>query len=324
MAEPQVLVIGEEGDWSADAVTAVVTDSGTSVYRLTTFDFPQRMALAASLEGSGGGWTGTITTGQGELPLEQVIGVYYRRPRAFDLPLGLSGPEERAARAQARVGLGGILASLPGRWVNHPSAMADCEFKPRQLAVGDVVGLRVPATLITNDPGRVREFANQVGDLVVKPLAEPSVAEAGALTVAYTRRLTSADYRDLAGVQATAHLFQQWIEPRYAVRLTVVGERMFPVAIHPGSPAAQVDWRSDYDSLTYEVIDCPEPVTHGVRRFMAEFGLVFGAFDFVVEQDTADWYLLECNAGGQWGWIAERCALPIAEAIRDELTGRQS
>jgi hypothetical protein len=57
---------------------------------------------------------------------------------------------------------------------------------------------------------------------------------------------------------------------------------------------------------------------------MPECGLAFGAFDFIVERDTADWYLLEYNAGGQWGWIAERCALPIAEAIRDELTGRQS
>jgi ATP-grasp ribosomal peptide maturase len=318
-----VLVIGEEGDWSADTVATVVAASDTPVFRLTTFDFPQRMALAASLDGSGSGWTGTITTSRDELPLERVTGVYYRRPRTFDLPPGLSGPEERAARTQARVGLGGVLASLPGRWVNHPSALADCEFKPRQLAVGAAAGLRVPATLITNDPGRVSEFADQVGDLVVKPLAEPSVAEAGALTVAYTRRLTSADYQDLAGVQATAHLFQQWVEPRYAVRLTVVGERLFPVAIYPGSPAARVDWRSDYDSLTYEMIACPEPVIQGVRRFMAEFGLVFGAFDFVVEQDTADWFLLECNAGGQWGWLAERCTLPIAEAIRDELTGRQ-
>lgn len=322
MGTPLVLVIGEEGDWSADTVSAAVGASGAEVFRLTTFDFPQRMELSASLDGRGDGWSGTIVTDLGELPLEQVTAVYYRRPRTFDLPAGLSGPEQRVARAQARVGLGGVLASLPARWMNRPAALADCEFKPRQLAVAAAVGLRVPATLITNDPRRVCEFTAQVGDLVVKPLAEPSIAEAGALTVAYTRRLAASDYRDLGGVQVTAHLFQQWIEPRYAVRLTAVGNRLFPVAIHPGSPAARVDWRNDYPSLAYEVIDCPEPVTGGVRRFMAEFGLAYGAFDFVVEQDTADWYFLECNAGGQWGWIAEQCALPIAEAICHELTGR--
>lgn len=34
-----------------------------------------------------------------------------------------------------------------------------------------------------------------------------------------------------------------------------------------------------------------------------------------------DYVFLECNAAGQWGWLAEACGLPIAEAIADELIG---
>lgn len=30
--------------------------------------------------------------------------------------------------------------------------------------------------------------------------------------------------------------------------------------------------------------------------------------------------MLECNASGQWGWLAEECDLPIASAVADELT----
>lgn len=238
MRKPFVLIIGERGDWSADTVAAAVDDAGGRAFRLTTYDFPQRMVIRAVLRQQ---WGGTLATAEGELPLDQVTGVFYRRPRMFDLPTGLSGPEERFARAQARVGLGGVLASLPARFVNHPSALADAEYKPRQLAIGAAVGLRSPATLITNDPQEVREFAVQVGELVVKPLAEPSITEATGLTVTYTRRMTSNDYHDLAGVECTAHLFQQWIQPQFAVRLTAVGERLFPVAIHPGSSAAIVD-----------------------------------------------------------------------------------
>jgi hypothetical protein len=62
-------------------------------------------------------------------------------------------------------------------------------------------------------------------------------------------RLTTADYEDLIGVETTAHLFQQWIEPRYAVRLTVVGRRLFTAAIHPTSDTARVDRRADYEHL---------------------------------------------------------------------------
>lgn len=196
MTDHVVLVIGEIGDWSADTVADTVTKAGGRVFRLTTYDFPQRMQLAATFDGR---WSGTITTSESRLCLDTVTGVYYRRPRTFDLPAAMSGPELRFARAQARVGLGGILASLPARWINHPSVLADAEYKPRQLAAAAEAGLRTPATLITNDPQAVRSFADNVGHLVVKPLAEASVAEAGALSVAYTRQMTTDDYRDLSG-----------------------------------------------------------------------------------------------------------------------------
>jgi ATP-grasp ribosomal peptide maturase len=278
------------------------------------------MRLAAIFDGQ---WSGTISTADGQLRLDTVASVYYRRPRTFDLPAGMSGPERRFARAQARVGLGGILASMPVRWINHPSVLADAEYKPRQLAVAAEAGLHIPRTLITNDPRQVQPFARAVGHLVVKPLAEASVAEAGGLSVAYTRRVTADDYRDLSGVETTAHLFQQWVEPRYAVRLTAVGHRLFPVAIHTSSHAARVDWRSDYDNHIYELVDCPESVAAGVERYLDRFGLVYGAFDFIVS-DSDEWHFLECNPAGQWGWLAEECDLPVAEAIAAELTGATS
>jgi hypothetical protein len=59
-------------------------------------------------------------------------------------------------------------------------------------------------------------------------------------------------------------------------------------------------------------------VRAGVRRFMHEFGLSFGAFDFSVDV-AGQWWFLECNPAGQWGWLAEETGLPIADAIADEL-----
>jgi hypothetical protein len=109
-----------------------------------------------------------------QLDARGVPAIYYRKPRDFDLPDGLSGPERRFSHAQARVGLGGVLASLPVRWLSHPSALADAEYKPRQLALLRQSGLAIPPTLVTNDPAAVRAFAAVHGDLVVKPLAEPS------------------------------------------------------------------------------------------------------------------------------------------------------
>lgn len=52
-----------------------------------------------------------------------------------------------------------MLSSLPVRWVNHPSRLADAAYKPVQLVIASQCGLRVPATVITNEADTVREFA---------------------------------------------------------------------------------------------------------------------------------------------------------------------
>jgi hypothetical protein len=172
---------------------------------------------------------------------------------------------------------------------------------------------------VTNDEDAVRAFA-ATADLVLKPLAVPSFDEAGATSMLYTVKLTAHDLVDLASVRATAHLFQQWIEPLYAVRVTMVGNASFPVAIHAHSPAARVDWRSDYAAVSYEAIECPPAVLAAMSRYLEAMGLRFGAFDFNVDHDGG-WWFLECNASGQWGWLAEACHLPITEAIVTELLG---
>lgn len=313
-----VLIVSGRGDWSAGQVAKRLQARGCAYSWLDPADFPQRVEVTARL---GHGWQGEVKTPDGTFCWQDISAVFYRRPRDFDMPSAMSGPEQRFARAQARVGLGGVLASLPVKWINHPSALADCEYKPRQLSLAQTVGLRVPATIVTNAPEEVRRFAAEQGDIIVKSLAESIIAEAGSQKAIWTRRVTAPELADLAGLEVTAHLFQEWIPKAYETRLTVVGKRDFAVAIHAHSVAARIDWRTDYDALTYEVIDCPTEVTERARVFLSVAGLTYGAFDFIVTADTEDYVFLECNAAGQWVWLAQECGLPIADAIVDELIG---
>ncbi|MBA2308936.1 MAG: ATP-dependent carboxylate-amine ligase [Pseudonocardiales bacterium] len=217
MRQRTVLTIGEYEDWSADSVADELTRRGVRNYRLDTADFPQRMKMSARNRAPG--WCGRIETAAGQLDLEEVTAVYYRKPRQFDLSPALSEPERRFARAQARVGVGGVLSSLRVRWMNLPAAIADAESKPRQLDIAADVGLATPPTLISNDPSDVRAFAADVGRIIVKPLAEPIVHEGGGYTAVYTRIVASRELDSLAGVAATAHLFQAWVPKSYEVRV---------------------------------------------------------------------------------------------------------
>jgi glutathione synthase/RimK-type ligase-like ATP-grasp enzyme len=317
--DPLVLMIGIEEEWASAQVEKELDSRGVRWTPLNVADFPLTTSLEAKLTPDNDRWWGTVHHAEHELSLADVTAVLYGRPTEFVMPPGLSGPELRFSRAQARVGLGGVLAGLAVRWVSHPSALADAAYKPWQLARLKQVGLTVPPTLVTNDAEAVRDFAAVFGELIVKPLAESIVYESGGEALVYTRRVQLDELDSLDGVESTAHLFQQFVWPKlFEARVTAVGDRLFPVAIHAGSERAQVDWRTDYDALRYEVIDVPDQVRAGIARYLEAAGLAFCAFDFAIGADGV-WYCLEGNSIGAWGWLAEACDLPIASAIADAL-----
>lgn len=103
----RVLIVSS-GDWSAEQVAKHLDARGASFSWLDPADFPRRVQITARL---GRGWYGEVATPDGTFSWEKIAAVFYRRPRDFDMPSGMSGPEQRFARAQARVGLGGVLAS---------------------------------------------------------------------------------------------------------------------------------------------------------------------------------------------------------------------
>ncbi|WP_131786314.1 ATP-grasp ribosomal peptide maturase [Protofrankia symbiont of Coriaria ruscifolia] len=313
-----VLVVTAPNDATADLVVDALEKRSVAVFRFDIAEFPQSLEIGVSLEER---WRGYLQRGAHAVDLGQVGGIYYRRPGPFALPETLTAAERRFAAAEARYGFGGVLISLPGPWVNHPSRISLAEYKPLQLQTAARSGLRTPRTLISNSAVHTAKFAASLdGPMVYKPLSTGVVAEDGQVRLIYTTVVDSAAL-DAGPVASTAHLFQEWIPKAHDVRLTAVGNRCFSVAIHADSSAAHTDWRADYDSLTYQAIDTPTDVEGGVRRYLDQFGLLFGAFDFTVSP-TGDWYFLECNPNGQWDWLAEITGLPVAGAIADALTGQ--
>lgn len=311
-----VLVVADDRDETADRVYTALRERAVPVFRFDTADFPGRVQLHAELHD--GEWTGHLTRTGERLDLAEVRSVFLRRPRPFEVPAHLTMAERWHAATESRYGFGGVLVSLPVPYVNHPSASADAAYKPRQLRDLRTCGLSTPPTLITNSEDAVRAFAERQGTLVCKALAACVLHTGDTAHVAYTRKITDLD--DLAGVDYAAHLFQPFITSEYAVRLTVIGQRFHAVRITAESARAAVDWRADYDSLRYEVIELPPNVVTAAAAYMKMAGLHYGAWDFLVQQDGTH-VALEINPEGNYSWIEEETSLPISASIASFLTG---
>jgi ATP-grasp ribosomal peptide maturase len=312
-----VLVLTHQFDPTADQVVKLLNTRNVSVFRCDIGQFP--LELTATAELGSDGWEGNLALPGRVMSLDSVAGVYYRRPTGFQMHDGMSAEEHWWSVLQARLGFGGLLASID-QWLNHPHQISYSEYKPVQLKTARRCGFTVPRTLITNDPVAARKFVRSVETAVCKPFGSTSIVDTEGV---YQFFSTVIDHTRIdESVRHTMHMFQAWADKKYEVRLTVVDDRMFAARIDASSEAGYRDWRSDYRRLTYSVCAVPDSVRVSITRFMNTLHLRFGAFDFVVSSG-GEWQFLECNPNGQWSWIEDETGLPISEALADALAGRR-
>ncbi|MGW7433319.1 ATP-grasp ribosomal peptide maturase [Streptomyces sp. NPDC054861] len=305
-----VLVVTSLYDPTADVVISELHDRDVPVVRLDSGDFPASLSVEAEITEDG--IRGQLVTPSRAADLAAIRSLYYRRPTGFAFP-HLTEQDARFALTQARYGLGGVLASLPQcLYVNHPHRIGDAEFKPSGLAAAVDVGFLVPPTLITSNAGAARAFVKRHDAVVYKPLHNPVYLVDGISNVVKIAEVTADDIDD--SVSGTAHLFQKRVPKTGDVRVTVIGDQVFSVRID----CDLLDWRTDYSSLTYTVVEAPSGIRRALRRYMDHFGLVFGAFDFCVGEDGG-WWFLECNPSGQWYWLETETGLPMRAALADLL-----
>lgn len=315
-----VVILAQQNDTPVDLVVRELAERNVAVFRADTSWFPRQLVLDARLS-SNGHWIGELSTPHHTVELESIRSIWHRDPGAFSFAESMTDVERAYAHREARLGLGGVLVSVDALWVNHPNRAADSAYKPLQLATAANCGLNTVATAITNSPDAVRRLATESPmGIVCKSLGPNSITEGEQLKVAFTHYLSADDLTDLSGVDATAIQAQQWVNKIYEARVVMVGEQTFTILIRAGSELSRVDWRTDYQALSYEWIGTPPEIEKGLRDYMAKMGLAYAAFDFAVDTSES-WIFLESNSAGQYFWLEANTGAPITSALVDLLAG---
>ena len=317
-----VLVLTQQLDFHADLVIHELNRRGVNLVRFDTSDFPQRSTLIA--RSRSGSWDGTIALQDRSIHFDQLSSIWYRRPTPFELDPTLTPAGQQFASAEARMAIGGILRSIDCLWVNHPEKMVTADYKPFQLKVAGDCGLEIPASLITNDPDAVIGFFEHChGQMIYKTLSGGMiVSESGDVVSIYTSRVTLDDLlNESQRVRHTACLFQELVPKKLELRITVIGNHVFPAEIYfQHAEQAAVDWRTAYQDLRYEIHQLPEDIHNKCLALVQKLGLSFAAIDMIVTPDGR-YVFLELNSNGQWGWIQNATGLPICETLVDMLVG---
>lgn len=148
-----VLILAREFDPTADAVVEALAQRNVPVFRTDLSDFPNRLRLDAQLWC--GRWSGRLWTDHREVELDGVRSIWNRNPSTYAFPPSMTAAEQEFAYREAKLGLGGVLASLEVLWANHPNRCADAIFKPYQGTGGSRLRFTLPPSLRTQTGDRI-------------------------------------------------------------------------------------------------------------------------------------------------------------------------
>jgi len=249
---------------------------------------------------------------------ESVSVAYFRRP-SIPFPDPSFGAYQNYVWTEWNTFLKALYAIIGDRWFSHPNSIMLAEDKVRQLGLAHQIGFSVPETVITNDLNAVKELQRDFA-LVAKPLKQALVDDGDSSSVLFTSRIDKLSDNDLASVAACPAIFQRCIPKEVDLRVTVVGSKVFAVAIHSQeTEETSVDWRRGSNpGLRHEITSLPDEIAQMCVEIVRLQGLRFGAIDLIRDRDGKIWFL-ECNPNGQWAWIENRTGLPISECIANEM-----
>jgi glutathione synthase/RimK-type ligase-like ATP-grasp enzyme len=203
-------------------------------------------------------------------------------------------------------------------WVSHPLTLRRAEVKALQLVAASRAGLKIPHTLITNDPERATPFVAAMGDAecAVKPLLAVGVTdEEGGFRMPLTTMLPRG--HSLESVAHAPTILQPYVEKAFELRCVVIGERIFAAKMD-----TQANEKSRIDSRggdpDHEIFQLPDEVEASLHRVMDSFGLNFASLDMIVTPD-GEFVFLELNPNGQWLWIEYELGLPLVASMADLL-----
>lgn len=308
-----VLVATEADDITADMVITELNRRDVPVIRFNPVDIGEDLTVSARFGTCPAPVVGHVRTTSRTADLTRVRSVYWRRPEWPSFS-HLSPDDSRFAAAQVRYGLGGTLYAMDGPvWVNHPLRIAGADYKPAQLALAQQLGFAVPPTLITNNPVDARAFISAQRDTIFKTLRWTPYSREGVPVTGWADRVTADEIDD--SVRVTPHLFQARVDKVADLRVLIVGRHTFAVRID----SELLDWRRDYGALTYSVAHLTDRVDQALHAYLDRLGLVSGSFDLAVDRAGNYWWL-ELNPNGQWGWLQTETGLPMSTAFADLLT----
>ena len=329
MAGKRIVIFTQKLDSHTDIIIRLLQQSGHEPLRLNTDDIPLNTEFDFGLD-SGRPLNGRIliTSNGRALDVEDVRSIWWRKPQKYSYIPEMTEDEREFLRWELNHAVYGILESIDCYWMSHPAAIRHAAWKIEQLQRARSFGFDIPRTILTSNPQRVRAFYDECrGQVIYKVLygayigfsrqehLAENVIPASMLRVP-TTMMTERELEMLDAAMGVPSLFQEYVDKRIELRVTVIGDEVFSAEIHSQAhETTKIDWRDYTVAIPYRKADLPLEIEERCLRLVHSYGLTYGAIDLIHTPDDR-YVFLENNPTGQFLFIQERVPeLKMGEAL---------
>lgn len=309
-----ILVVSHPDDPHAQRVMAHLREMQREAVLFDISDLPDQATISVDYADSRQPQVEFHRAGEPSVHLSRATAVWWRRPQAAE-PSTVTDWDARAFAANEwNEAINGLWQLLGARWMNPPGPDEMASRKAFQLRVAAEIGLAVPRTLITSDPDRARAFieSHGLGRTIFKTFSATHAIWRE------TRLIRKEEMAVLDAVRLAPVIFQEYVPAEVDLRVTVVGDRLFPAAIHSQSTDYPVDFRMSLGQARTEPAELPADVCCQLMGLMNRLGLVYGAID-MRRTPQGEYVFLEINTAGEFLFIEERTGQPISRALAEWL-----
>ncbi|WP_435946470.1 hypothetical protein [Dryocola sp. BD586] len=235
-----------------------------------------------------------------DIETSNIKSVWFRQPVFLrNTPGRIIDISEQLSLSQWNAFLRGLMVFDNAYWMNWPQATYAAESKPYQLMIAKKIGFSVPQTIISNSLGFDRLTSS---NFIIKSMDTVLLKENDDCYFTYTSKASPKDF-SLDCTKKAPITFQEYVEDKLDIRVTVIGEKVYSVAIKSNGNAISDDWRMlKKDELEYIDIELPLEIQTLCINYVKALGLNFGAIDFIKSNDK--YVFIEINPTGEWGWLS--------------------
>jgi hypothetical protein len=249
-----------------------------------------------------------------------VNAAWYRRSTLISNNIERERARQIGLDSERKVIQAAIWAAVPeNAWLNSPNKIRFAEQKLSQLTLAHEIGFTIPDTLSTNRWENIHEKLPD--DIIFKiSYVYALFCEPDDIRTVYTTPLKNRPEALPIEGNPFPGLWQPNLPKAREWRITTVGDRSFDAAIYTTNDAKD-DWRKHTGptrQVEFRAEQFPDEQKQRCFEYLGRFGLRFGTFDFVEDEDGKITFL-ECNANGQYKWLEQGLGFPISQAISDEL-----